>query len=306
MANVVRKFYRYLSASANRKLDERADPRVQIDQAMDESRKQHKALLEQAASVIGNRKLLEMQIARQIETVEKITDLARQSVVLADQARVAGDAVKADHYEQTAHTFAGELVGAEASLADSKVLYDQAVASSDQARRAVEDNAARLRGQLAERARLLTQIEHTAMQERMSAAMGGMSSLEPSGDTPTFGEIRDKIEHRYAVASGRQELASQGVEAKMIEIRRATQDARASDRLGEIRATMAAGGAAGGPGQAAVAGSGRPASIAGGPNGAGSGAGSTGTEARPGSPDAPRLTKGDPSDGEQSAGGPGA
>ncbi|MGF7236074.1 MAG: PspA/IM30 family protein [Frankia sp.] len=303
MANVVRKFYRYLSASANRKLDERADPRVQIDQAMDESRKQHKALLEQAASVIGNRKQLEMQIARQIETVETLADSARQSVLLAERARATGDLAEADRYEQTAHTFAGELVGAEASLNDSKVLYDQAVASSEQARRAVEDNEARLRRQLAERSRLLTQLEHTAMQERMSAAMGGMSGLEPSGDTPTFGEIRDKIEHRYAVATGRQELASQGVEAKMIEIRRATLDARASDRLGQIRAAMAAGEGAGGTGQTSLTGGGRAASITGGENGGGSG---TGSGERPGSADSPRLTKGEQSDAEQPAGGSGA
>jgi phage shock protein A len=284
MANVVRKFYRYLTASANRKLDERADPRVQIDQAMDESRKQHKALLEQAASVIGNRKQLEMQIARQIETVETLTDSARQSVLLAERARASGDMAEANRYEQTAHTFAGELVAAESSLGDSKVLYEQAVASSDQARRAVEDNEARLRRQLAERARLLTQLEHTAMQERMSAAMGGMSGLEPSGDTPTFGEIRDKIERRYAVATGRQELASQGVEAKMIEIRRATLDAKASDRLSEIRASLAAGSGAGTAGTAGTAGAVT----------SGDGAKSVG-----GSGDAPSLTKGGPSDAER-------
>jgi phage shock protein A len=241
MANVVRKLYRYLSASANRKFDERADPRVQIDQALDEARRQHKALVEQAAAVLGNRKQLEMQISRQFDDVEALTDSTRQALLLAEKARASGGDAEADRYEQTAQTFAAELVSAEASLADTKSLYDQAVESSAQARRAVEDNEARLRGQLAERARLLTQLEHTAMQERMSAAISGMSTLAPSGDTPTLAEIRSKIEQRYAVASGRQELASSGIEARMVEIRRASIESRASGRLDEIKAALAAG-----------------------------------------------------------------
>src|SRR5262249_36235849 len=96
---------------------------------------------------------------------------------------------------------------------------------------------------------------HTAMQERMSQAMAGMSALEPSGDTPTLGEIRDKIERRYAVATGRRELASAGVEAKMVEIRRAAIDAKADDRLEEVKgATVGGRGPGGTAGAAAVRG----------------------------------------------------
>ncbi|WP_131747887.1 PspA/IM30 family protein [Frankia sp. Cppng1_Ct_nod] len=241
MANVVRKLYRYLSASANRKLDEKADPRVQIDQAITEAQQQHRALVQQAAAVVGNQRQLEMRMARQIDEVENLADSARQALVLADAAGAKGDTAAAERYEQTAQAFAGQLVAAEGSLEDLKNLHQQAARSAEQARRAVEDNTARLQGQLAERARLLTQIEHAAMQEQMSKALDGMSQLTPPGDTPTLAQVRDKVEQRYAVSLGRHELASQGVEARMLEIRRASLDAKASNRLAEIRTALAAG-----------------------------------------------------------------
>jgi phage shock protein A len=254
MANVVRRAFRYLSASANRKFDERADPRVQLDQAIEESRRQHQALRQQAALVIGNQRQLEMRMARQIENVANLTESARTALTLGDNALRAGDAAAAAQYEQTAQTFASELVAAETALEDMRSLHQQAVQSSDLARRAVDENTERLRQQLAERARLLTQIEHAAMREQMSRAMESMSELTPQGDTPTLAEIREKVEKRYSVALGRHELASSGVEARMLEVRRASIDARATNRLAELRASLAPGPSAPGgtPGLPAV------------------------------------------------------
>jgi len=132
MANVVRKIARYLSASANRKFDERADPRVQIDQAIEEARRQHEALVQQAALVVGNQRQLEMRLARQAEEVANLTESARSSLLLADRARAGGDVARAVGYEETAQAFASQLVSAEASLEDLKNLHRQAATSAAQ------------------------------------------------------------------------------------------------------------------------------------------------------------------------------
>ncbi len=68
-----------------------------------------------------------------------------------------------------------------------------------------------------------------------------MSELAPQGDTPTLAEVREKIEARYATALGQNELAGAGVEARMLEVRKATIDSAASSRLDAIRASMIAG-----------------------------------------------------------------
>jgi phage shock protein A len=240
MPNFFKRLGRYLNASANQKFDERADPRVQIEQAIQDAQRQHQALTQQAAAVLGNRRQLEMRLARQLSEIEQLQTSARQSLMLSQQAAAAGDAQRAAEFETAAQSFATQLVSAEASVEDLKSLHEQSVQASEQAKQAVSDNEQRLRAQLAERTKLLTQLESAKMREQMNTALTNMSEIAPPGDTPTLTEVRDKIEKRYATALGQSELASSGVEARMLEVRKATMNAAASNRLDEIRASLAA------------------------------------------------------------------
>jgi phage shock protein A len=233
--------FRYSNAYANKKFDEKADPEIQIQQAIDDAQRQHQALTQQAAAVLGNRRQLEMRLARQLSEIEQLQSSARQSLILSDQARAAGDMKKATEFEQAAQSFAGQLVSAESSVEDLKALHDQALQASEQAKQAVADNEFRLRQSMSERAKLMTQLQSAKMQEQMNKALTTMSELAPQGDTPTLGEVRDKIESRYATALGANELSSGGVEARMLEVRKATIDSAAASRLDEIRASLGTG-----------------------------------------------------------------
>ena len=126
MANPFVKGWKYLMALFGSKIDEHADPKVQIQQAIEDAQRQHQALVQQAAAVIGNQRQLEMKLSRQLTEVENLQTNARQALVLADKARAEGDAAKAGDYEQTAQTFATQLVGAETSMDELKSLHDQA------------------------------------------------------------------------------------------------------------------------------------------------------------------------------------
>ena len=106
MANPFVKGWKYLMALFSSKIDEKADPKVQIQQAIEDAQRQHQALVQQAAAVIGNQRQLEMKLSRQLTEVETLTSNARQALVLAQKARTDGDATKAQDYEQTAQTFA--------------------------------------------------------------------------------------------------------------------------------------------------------------------------------------------------------
>ncbi len=245
MPNFFRRMFRYSNAYANQKFDEKADPAIQIQQAIDDAQRNHQALTQQAAAVLGNRRQLEMRLARQLEDIGQLQNSARQALLLSDQARGAGDEAKAAQYEQAAQSFAGQLVAAESSVEDLKALHGQALQAAEQAKQAVADNEFRLRQSMAERAKLMTQLESAKMQEKMNKALTTMSELTPQGDTPSLAEVRDKIESRYATALGQNELASGGVEARMLEVRKATIDTAAASRLDAIRASIS-GGAAGG------------------------------------------------------------
>ena len=147
------------------KVDEYADPKVQIQQAIEDAQRQHAALSQQAAAVIGNQRQLEMKLTRQMGDVERLSSSARQALVLADEQRAKGNAAEADKYEQTAQAFATQLVAAEQQMEDLKTMHDQALQAAQQAKRAVENNAMQLQTKLAERTKLLSQLEQAKMQE---------------------------------------------------------------------------------------------------------------------------------------------
>ncbi|MFF3442841.1 PspA/IM30 family protein [Streptosporangium sp. NPDC002721] len=238
MFKVVRRAWRYLVFALSGRLDELSDPRVQIEQAVQEAKERHRRLSEQAAAVIGNERELEMRLARSMEETERLQANARQALLLAERTRAEGDERKALSYEDSARAFASRLVAAEGAQRESRLAHERAARASAQARAAVETNAMALQKKIAERMRLLSQLDQAKMQEELNRAMGDLSGLTPAGETPTMDEVRDKIEKRYARALGEAELTSGSVEARMIEVERAALDAEGAARLEAIRRSL--------------------------------------------------------------------
>jgi phage shock protein A len=251
MANGFVKAWKYISAWFGAKVDEKADPKIQIQQAIEDAQHQHEALTRQAASVIGNQRQLELKLDRQLGQIEQLQAQARQALVLADKARAEGDEAKASEFEQTAGVLANQLVTAEAGAGDLKQLHDQSIGAAQQARQAVQDNAMLLQEKLAERTKLLSQLEQAKMQEQVSASLNQMSELAAPRNTPSLEEVRDKIEKRYTTALGQADLASNSVQGRMLEVKKATTNMAAQSRLDEIRASL--GNQTGGTGSGAAA-----------------------------------------------------
>jgi phage shock protein A len=254
---LLRRGWAYFVAAMSGKLDERADPKVQIEQAITEAKRQHEMLSQQAAAVLGNRHQLEMKLDKQMDEVEKMQASARQALVLAEQARAAGDEKKAAEYESAAQSFATQLVATEKAAEDLKHLHDNAMAASEKAKAAVAQNAMLLQQRLAERTKLLNQLDQAKMTERVNDALKSVSELSVPGNVPSLDQISQKIEARYARAMGAAELAETSVESRMLEVQRSALDVEGSQRLESIRASMglkpAAGAATAASGAAAPA-----------------------------------------------------
>src|SRR3978361_26357 len=238
MANPFVKAWKYLAALVKSKIDEHADPKIQIQQAIEEAQRPHQALTQQAAQVIGNQRQLEMRLNRQLADIEKLQVNVRQALTLADQATSTGDAAKAVEYNNAAEAFAAQLVTAEQSVEDLKALHDQALQAAGQAKKAVEQNAMVLQQKISERSKLLSQLEQAKMQEQVSKSLQSMSEIAAPGSTPSLDEVRDKIERRYANAMGSAELAQNSVQGRMMEIQQASVQMAGHSRLEQIRASM--------------------------------------------------------------------
>ena len=94
----IKRWWKYLTAKTNTCVDEKADPKIQLEQAITEAQDQHRRLKEQAANVIANQKQTEMRLNRRMEELEKLNANARQAVIMADEAAKTGDADKAAEY----------------------------------------------------------------------------------------------------------------------------------------------------------------------------------------------------------------
>jgi phage shock protein A len=235
MLKALRRWWKYLTAAFSSKVEEKADPKIQIEQAIEEAKRQHELLSQQAAAVVGNQKQLELKLGRAIEEVEKLQGSARQALLMADEARRGGDTAGSAQYEDAAQSFAMKLVTEESSMTDLKGLHDQSITAAIAARKAVETNALNLQKQLAERSKLLSQFDNAKMQERMNSALKQMNELSPKGDVPSLAEVRDKIETRYAKALGESEIRTDSVGSKMMEVEKAQLDSEAASRLDALR-----------------------------------------------------------------------
>ena len=98
MFKLAKKWWKYLTAKLTGSFNERADPKVQLEQAIAEAQSQHRRLKEQAANVIANQKQSELRLNAKMTELEKLNANARQALIMADDAdegrrRGEGDAV---------------------------------------------------------------------------------------------------------------------------------------------------------------------------------------------------------------------
>ncbi len=237
MIKYLKRQWAYLTAKLTGRFDERADPKVQLQQAMQEAQEQHRRLREQAANVIANQKQTELRLNRSLEELGRVNGNARQALVMASDAEKKGDAAKASEYNAAAEAFANRLIALERDVDDLKALSLQSAQAADQAKAAVQQNATALQRKLSERQKLMSQLDQAKMQEQMNKAMASLSATVGE-DVPTFDEVRDKIEARYAKAKGMSELTETSVESRMLEIEQAAANSEAQTRLDEMRVQL--------------------------------------------------------------------
>ena len=237
MLKLFRRWWRYLTAKLGSSFEERADPKIQLEQAIAEAQDQHRRLKEQAANVIAHQKQTEIRLNRTMGELEKVNANARQAVLMADEATKHGDSEKALQYTATAETFANRLITLEREVEDLKQLHLQSTDAANQAKAAVQQNSTALQQKLAERQKLLSQLDQAKMQEQMNTAMASLSETVGQ-DVPTLDEVRDKIESRYARAKGMSELTESSVESRMLEVEQASMNSEAQARLSQIRAEL--------------------------------------------------------------------
>jgi phage shock protein A len=237
MFKLAKKWWKYLTAKLTGKFNEGADPKVQLEQAIAESHQQHRRLKEQAVNVIAGQKQAEIRLNTKMTELEKLDANARQALIMAADAEKAGDTAKAAQYTSAAETIANQLITVEKDVESLKTMVLESTEAADQAKAAVAQNSRLLQEKIAEKSKLLSQLEQAKMQEEMNEAMAQLSETV-GDDVPTLKEVEEKIQARYAKAKAHGELSEASVESRVLEVEQATANVAAHGRLSQLRAEL--------------------------------------------------------------------
>jgi phage shock protein A len=237
MFKLAKKWWKYLTTKLTGKFNESADPKVQLEQAIMEAQEQHKRLKEQATNVIAGQKQAEIRLNGKLGELEKLNANARQALIMAADAEKAGNADKATQYASAAETIAGQLIQVEKDVESLKAMVLESTEAADQAKAAVGQNSRLLQEKIAEKSKMLSQLEQAKMQEEMNVAMNQLNETV-GDDVPTLKEVEEKIQARYAKAKASSELAEASVESRVLEVEQATANVEAQGRLSELRAEL--------------------------------------------------------------------
>ena len=71
MGREIKRTWQYLAMKLHLAREERADPKVQLEQAIQEVKEQHRALTEKAAAVIANQKQVQGRLDRMLAEYDK-------------------------------------------------------------------------------------------------------------------------------------------------------------------------------------------------------------------------------------------
>jgi phage shock protein A len=235
--NIFARMWKYMTAALTGKFDEMADPKIQLEQAIMEAQDNHRQLKEQAANVIANQKQTDLKLERVLVQLEKAANNAQQALLMSEDARVQGNAEKAAEYEKAAESIATKLITREGEVEDLKNLSLESAKASQQAKDMVSQNSMVLQQRLAEKQKLLGQLDQAKMSEQMNDAMSALND-SVGQDAPSFDEVRNKIEQRIARAQATGELADAGVEGRMLEVEQASRNVEAQKRLSELRSKL--------------------------------------------------------------------
>jgi phage shock protein A len=231
----VKRWWKYLAVKLRVLHEEHADPKVQLEQAIDEAMQTDRRLRDQAANVIAHQRQAQVRLDKAVAEYRKANGTAEQALLLADRAASSGDEADATRLGAAAERMAARVLLLETQIGELEQQLLQATAHADQARAAVEQNGVELKRKLEQKEELLSKLDRANVQESLNHALESLS-LTVGADVPTFAEVSDKIDRKLAKAEATGELTATRIESSTTSVIR---DVEQAQRSAEARVWLA-------------------------------------------------------------------
>lgn len=178
-------------AAAKRHQDGAANQKDLLALSIRQLQDQHDSLEHACAIVIGEANTAQVNLNHSLEQQAQLT--------------AQGKAAMAAGHTEAAQAIAQQLQGVNSIVATQQAAYPKLKEEADKAKAAFAENGEMLRAKLIEAKSLEAEIDQSAMEENMNAAMASVTSAT-SATTPSFDEIRDRVHARSAQAEADEEL----------------------------------------------------------------------------------------------------
>ena len=241
MGREIKRTWQYLTMKLHLAREEHADPKVQLEQALQEVQEQHRALTERAAAVIANQKQVQGRLDRMLAEYDKANRLAGQALLFAEQA-THSDPSQAERFNGAAHASASKVLQLRSEIENQQQLVLVATSQAQEAQAAVVQSRKLLEQKLKEKERLLSELERAQMHEAMVKAMKILAETVSDGDVPTFAEVERKIQARLANAESMTDLlgiqAGLTLDSRVLEVEKTQEEIEVQSLLAQKRAEL--------------------------------------------------------------------
>ncbi|GCD21450.1 MULTISPECIES: PspA/IM30 family protein [Cellulomonas] len=217
-------------ANINALIDQAEDPQKMLDQLVRDYTNSIAEAEQAIAQTIGNLRLAEQDYNEDVAAAREWGGKALAASTAADQARAAGDAVKADRFDNLAKVALGKQIQAEGEVREAEPL----IASQRETVEKLKSGLALMKdklGQLKTRRDTLVARQKSAQaQQTVQTAISSINVLDPTSELARFEE---KVRREEAMAMGQAELAASSIDAQFAEL-------EASGAQIEVEARLAA------------------------------------------------------------------
>jgi len=217
---MLKRFWMVLRAFIGQFVRGSEDPELLLRQYMDDIRTKLPNLRAMVAEVVTT----EIQLQNQAQRLqEQIADFDRQVVAALKLG---------PQYEEEAKTLIAAKSMAEESLEDTQAQLATAQQASRQAKTALEDYQREMGQKINQAKQLIGQLKQSEVQEELAQTM---TAFEVGPPSDVLERMQEKVNERTARAQARAELALNGVDARLQEIRRASAQIGVDQQLAEYK-----------------------------------------------------------------------
>lgn len=226
----VREWWDYLITRQWMRFSAKADPEVQIQQALQESARQLQLLAGTATDVGATQIVATGDLDKAMKELGRLNRNFDIAVQKAAEAEANGDAEKAAQFNAAAITLANSLESQEQRVEEAKKFVLGATDATEKAKKAYHKAVEAHQKRLDKQKLLLGQLAQTRMQQQLNATLDKLGEQVGSA-APSLESVERKIQLSYAKATARGELEEGTVDDVMAQIEEAANNTSAHARV---------------------------------------------------------------------------